>query len=139
MQTVNGGGHTIDDQEQLKEKIDRLENEIDRLKTERQQPDQETPDRETPDGSPDTPTDSQTDVSRRGFLKAVAGGAAGLGLTGMLPSAAALDIKSPHDLSYYGGGSTTPDLEVDTHGNLNLGGSNITNAGSIDTEELIRL
>ena len=57
----------------------------------------------------------------------------------MLPSAAALDIKSPHDLSYYGGGSTTPDFEVDTQGNLNLGGSNITNAGSIDTEELIRL
>jgi hypothetical protein len=54
----------------------------------------------------------------------------------MLPSAAALDIKSPHDLSYYGGGSTTPDFEVDTHGNLNLGGSNITNAGSIDTGEL---
>ena len=134
MQTVNGGGHTIDDQEQLEEKIDRLENEIDRLKTERQQQYRETPDR-----SPDTPTDSQTDVSRRGFLKAVAGGAAGLGLTGMLPSAAALDIKSPHDLSYYDGGSTTPDLEIDTHGNLNLDGSNITNAGSIDTEELIRL
>ena len=131
MQTVNGGGYTIDDQEQLKEKIDRLENEINRLKTERQQPDQETPDR-----SPDTPTDSPAGVSRRGFLKAVAGGAAGLGLTGMLPSAAALDIKSPHDLSYYGGGSTTPDLEVDTHGNLNLDGSNITNAGTIDTEAL---
>jgi hypothetical protein len=138
VQTVNGGGYTIDDQEQLKEKIDRLENEtnrleneINRLKTERQQPDQETPDR-----SPDTPTDSQAGVSRRGFLKAVAGGAAGLGLTGMLPSAAALDIKSPHDLSYYGGGSTTPDLEVDTQGNLNLGGSNITNAGSINTGEL---
>ena len=127
MQTVNGGGYTIDDQAQLKEKINRLENEIDRLKTERQQPDQETP---------DTPTDSQAGVSRRGFLKAVAGGAAGLGLTGMLPSAAALDIKSPHDLSYYGGGSTTPDLEIDTQGNLNLGGSDITNAGSIDTEKL---
>ena len=126
MQTVNGGGYTIDDQEQLEEKIDRLENEINRLKT----------DRETPDRSPDTPTGSQAGVSRRGFLKAVAGGAAGLGLTGMLPSAAALDIKSPHDLSYYGGGSTTPDFEVDTQGNLNLGGSNITNAGSIDTEEL---
>ena len=124
MQTVNGGGHTIDDQEQLKEKIDRLENEIDRLKTEQKQPDQETP-----DGSP-------AGVSRRGFLKAVAGGAAGLGLTGMLPSAAALDIKSPHDLSYYGGGSTTPDLEIDTHGNLNLDGSNITNAGTINTEKL---
>ena len=131
MQTVNGGGYTIDDQEQLEEKINRLENEIDRLKTERQQPDQETPDR-----SPDTPTEPQAGVSRRGFLKAVAGGAAGLGLTGMLPSAAALDLKSPQELSYYGGGSTTPDFEIDTYGNLNLDGSNITNAGSIDTEEL---
>ncbi len=57
---------------------------------------------------------------RRTFLKAAAAGAAGLGIGSLLPTASAFRIDSTNSLTYYGDGSTTPDLEVDTDGTLHI-------------------
>ena len=49
--------------------------------------------------------ESDSSLSRRNFLKALGGGAAGLGAAAMIPSAAGLRINSDQGLSYYNSSS----------------------------------
>ncbi len=65
-------------------------------------------------------------MSRRKFMKAIAGGGAALGAAAMMPSAAALDIESDNPLRY------NENFSVDTQGNLNLQGKDATNVGSVN-------
>ncbi|MFC5133753.1 MULTISPECIES: twin-arginine translocation signal domain-containing protein [Haloferacaceae] len=69
-------------------------------------------------------------MSRRKFMKAIAGGGAALGAAAMMPSAAALDIESNNPLSY------NDNFSVGTQGELDLQGNNISDVGSINTSSV---
>lgn len=114
--------------DELKERIQELEDELQKLKEEKRK---EYADSSAVDEEIEEVHDQIRDeadhsgMSRRKFMKAIAGGGAALGVAAMMPSAAALDIESNNPLSY------NDKFSVGTQGNLNLQGNNITNAGSV--------
>jgi hypothetical protein len=113
----------------LKARIQELEDELQQLKEKRKQEytDSAAVDEEIEEVQDQIRDEAdQSGMSRRKFMKTIAGGGAALGAAAMMPSAAALDIESNNPLSY------NENFSVDTQGDLNLGGNNITNAGSID-------
>lgn len=117
--------------DELKERIQELEDELQQLKEKRKQehPDSAVVDQEVEEVHDQIRDEAdQSGMSRRKFMKAIAGGGAALGAAAMMPSAAALDIESDNPLSY------NSNFEIDTQGNLNLRGKNIANAGSVGAE-----
>jgi len=79
-----------------------------------------------------------SNLSRRAFLKGLAGGAAGIGAASMLPSAAGYQITSNHPLSYYNQSSSDPNFEVNTEGTLDTNqiGTNSNPVGSIHSNTI---
>jgi hypothetical protein len=76
----------------------------------------------------DSKSTSSNKMDRRGFMKSLGVGAAGLGALALTPGASALDIRSD-DLSFYNQASGGLQLEVDSSGNLDLHGNNIQSTG----------
>ena len=67
-------------------------------------------------------------------MKAAAGGAAGLGAAAVLPSASAFKLTSDRGFSYYNKTSSNLNFEIDSTGNVDLKGNNISNVKSINTD-----
>jgi len=82
--------------------------------------------------------ETDSNLSRRDFLKGLAGGAGALGAASMLPSAAGYQITSSHSLSYYNQSSADPNFEVTTDGTLDVTqiGSNSNSVGSIHSNTI---
>ena len=81
--------------------------------------------------------ESDSSLSRRSFLKALGGGAAGLGAAAMIPSAAGLRINSDQGLSYYNSSSANrSQFEVRPNGILDAQqiGTDKNPVGSIHSE-----
>jgi hypothetical protein len=81
--------------------------------------------------------ESDSSLSRRSFLKALGGGAAGLGAAAMIPSAAGLRINSDQGLSYYNSSSANKSqFEVRPNGILDAQqiGTDKNPVGSIHSE-----
>jgi hypothetical protein len=117
-----------DDSEDLKARIQELEDELQKLKDKKRQQysDSAAVDEETEEVHDQIRDEADhSGMSRRKFMKTLAGGGAALGAAAMMPSAAALDIESTNPLNY------NESFSVDTQGNLDLQGHNIANAGSI--------
>ena len=69
-------------------------------------------------------------MDRRGFMKSLGVGAAGLGALALTPGASALDIRSD-DLSFYNQASGGLQLKVDSNGDLDLQSNNLIGLGDI--------
>ena len=81
--------------------------------------------------------ESDSTLSRRSFLKALGGGAAGLGAAAMIPSAAGLRVNSNKGLSYYNSSSANKSqFEVGPNGVLDAQqiGTDKNPVGSIHSE-----
>ncbi len=117
-----------DDSENLKARIQELEDELQKIKEQKRK---EYTDSAAVDEEIEEVHDQIRDevensgMSRRKFMKAIAGGGAALGAAAMMPSAAALDIESSTPISY------NDNFSVDTPDNLNLNDKDISNAGSV--------
>jgi len=120
-----------DNNEDLKARIQELEDELQKLKDQKRQEyaDTSAVDEEIEEVHDQIRDEAENSgMSRRKFMKAIAGGGAALGAAAMMPSAAALDIESNNPLSY------NDNFSVDTQGNLSGIGS--VDASSIDTDDL---
>lgn len=106
----------------LESYVKQLEKRIEQLEEEKQEPSSDTV--------------SQQNVSRRKFLKTVAGGAAGLSALSLLPAASAFSLRSPTDFSFFGNSGSSADFIVNANGNLDLSGSSILNADSMTSNTI---
>jgi hypothetical protein len=97
--------------DELEKEIQELRNELEEVKQKNSNNDEVEKIRKTTEDS---------GLSRRGFLKALGGGAAGLGAAAMLPSVAGFEIKDSNSLKYFNQSSSKSSFEVDPSGNLDV-------------------
>ncbi len=119
--------HLLMDREDLPEDVKQLiQEEVEKRVEERVQERLKEAEGRKEEGSSENDNESEdSGISRRGFLKSLGAGAAGLGFMAMVPGASALNIRDD-DLSFYGGkDQSSVDFNVDTNGN-------ITNVGRIE-------
>lgn len=69
-------------------------------------------------------------------MKMIGGGAAGLGAAALLPSAAGFTFKDDKPFKFGNLTSTDTNLEIKPNGNLNLKQNNVSEVGSLTSEEL---
>jgi hypothetical protein len=122
--------------ETLEQEIEQLRNELDQLKQEKRHEyaDSESANeevRDIQDRAKEVADDAGT--SRRTFLKAAGLSVAGLGAAALGSS---LEINSNYPFKYSNKSASTPNFKIDTQGNVDLNGNDISNVGSLNTEQL---
>lgn len=123
---------TSNEVEELKEEVQQLGQELEKVKKRKTGEAQEKEVGEIEDQISDAVESSG--VSRRDFLKSVTGGAAAVGAAAMLPNAAGFTLKDNKPFKFTNTSTSQTNFEVGKQGNLNLHGNKITNAQSIHTE-----
>lgn len=81
-------------------------------------------------------TTKKNKYSRRDFLKALGGGAAGIGAAAMIPGAAGFTFKDDKAFKFSNLSSSQTNFEVGKNGDLNLHSNKIQNTSKIDTQSL---